>query len=433
MAEPPKPAQELNGWKQISRYLRVSVRTAQNFEKEQGLPVCRGAGIKVPVYAIAAELDAWKATLNVARSEDSVNPAPAIQVEEVDRRHWLRYALGGGLLVLALGAAVIYWVAVPHGPPADFRVEGKNLVVLNAKGKELWHHPFPRNLVPAVYTGEFRNRLTWLGDLDGDGRLELMFTAVPENWNEAGHTLLCFGAAGNIKWQFSPGRPVIDTTGDRMVPPYYIEDIQVLAGKTPAETRIAVSSIHYLSQPGQVALLDTHGRVQGEYWHPGHLNFMAQSDLDGDGRNELLLAGVNNGDHQATLVVLDPWSISGLMTPVEMKDQRFRLVDMPPAKEKAVVLFPRSCISKGKPYTRVKALLVLRDRLLVVTAEGVAMDDPGFTYELDYSLRPVNVVPSGDGVRVAHQALEARGELDHPYSTNDWERLKSGVIIHRGK
>ena len=53
-------AEELRGWKQIADYLRVSIRTAQNMEKDQGLPVRRGAGMKGQVFALPAELDQWR-------------------------------------------------------------------------------------------------------------------------------------------------------------------------------------------------------------------------------------------------------------------------------------------------------------------------------------------------------------------------------------
>src|SRR5437868_14695849 len=52
---------ELDGWKEIAGYLGVSVRTAQTFEKELGLPVRRKLGIKARVYGVVTEFDAWKA------------------------------------------------------------------------------------------------------------------------------------------------------------------------------------------------------------------------------------------------------------------------------------------------------------------------------------------------------------------------------------
>jgi hypothetical protein len=59
MSESPNQLAELEGWKAIAGYLNVSVRSAQNFEKEYGLPVRRKFGIKAPVYAFVSEVDEW--------------------------------------------------------------------------------------------------------------------------------------------------------------------------------------------------------------------------------------------------------------------------------------------------------------------------------------------------------------------------------------
>jgi hypothetical protein len=49
----------LNGWKEISIYLRMGVRTVQRYE-EFGLPVRRPAGRqRGSVFATKVELDAW--------------------------------------------------------------------------------------------------------------------------------------------------------------------------------------------------------------------------------------------------------------------------------------------------------------------------------------------------------------------------------------
>ena len=50
----------LNGWKEISGYLRVGLRTAQRWEKNLALPVYRtGTSERGPVLAYSSELDGW--------------------------------------------------------------------------------------------------------------------------------------------------------------------------------------------------------------------------------------------------------------------------------------------------------------------------------------------------------------------------------------
>jgi hypothetical protein len=50
----------LQSWKEIATYLKRGVRTAQRWERSDGLPVRRPRpGDRSPVFAFPEELDAW--------------------------------------------------------------------------------------------------------------------------------------------------------------------------------------------------------------------------------------------------------------------------------------------------------------------------------------------------------------------------------------
>jgi len=132
-------AEELRGWKQIADYLRVSIRTAQNMEKDQRLPVRRGAGIKGQVFALTNEVEEWR--LNEAPSPASILQEPELpRAADKSRRQWLS-AVGGSTL-LAAGAGLGYllsgFVGRGRGVPAEFRVEGSRLIISSKDGGELW-------------------------------------------------------------------------------------------------------------------------------------------------------------------------------------------------------------------------------------------------------------------------------------------------------
>lgn len=77
----------LDSWKEIARYLRRGLRTAQRWEREAGLPVRRVAGERGAVYAFAAEIDAWwqrrpvDASKRPPRSSVDVPHAPVTVVD----------------------------------------------------------------------------------------------------------------------------------------------------------------------------------------------------------------------------------------------------------------------------------------------------------------------------------------------------------------
>jgi hypothetical protein len=339
---------------------------------------------------------------------------------------WAALAIGAGLLSA--------WTVSPHGPPADFHVEGRSLIVTNEQGRELWRHTFPFDLYVEQYGGALRKNRVWMGDLTGNGSQQTIFVAASYNSKDIGTPVFCFGPTGKVLWQFMPGREVIDGKGARLVPPYLTSDFEVLKGKTPADTRVAFTSAHYLDKADQVAFLDIRGKLMAEYWHPGHILHTQQIMIEG--RSHLLLGGVNNGNHQATLILLDPLAMVGVTTPKEMKDHHFELLGMNPAVEEAVVFFPRSCISVDQPYTRVATVSVTNDRIVTAITESTVdrEDRPGFVYEFDHRLRLVGVEASGSNVAQLHRELELRGEVRHRFDpTKESTQLRNGVEIRWNK
>lgn len=332
-----------------------------------------------------------------------------------------------GLLLLGIAMASYTWL-LPHGPMADYQVRGNMLAALNKKGQELWRYRFLHTMRESRYLAADRQQLGWIGDL-GSGQKLLLVTA-PIEVRTVGNDLVCFSASGQVEWMYRTTHGVRDAAGSSMRPPYYVNGIQVVRRPSPADMRIVVSSNHYMEQADQIAVLNTAGHLLAEYWHPGHLLHLGETDLAGIGPDQVLLGGVNNGNHQATMVVLDPMRMSGQSTPAEMADDHFRLVGMSPAHEQAVVLFPKSDVGKHAPYTRVANLWVTTaDRIVIQVAEGTdEHTSPQLVYELDRSLQVI-AVHSTDSFRLAHQKLTSEGQLDHALSQAELDQLKSAVIV----
>lgn len=312
------------------------------------------------------------------------------------------------------------------GPPAAFRIEVGTLIVVDAEGRELWRHRFPSRLEPGSYSDVHLARRCVFADIDGDGGIETLFVYVPLEFTEVGTTLFCFSVDGSVRWQFEPGRQIRDTRQEYL-PPYYISTIAVIPVKAVG-TRILVSSNHYLHNPNQVAILDSDGRLVSEYWHSGHLYSVAHADINGDGVEEILLGGVNNGYRLGTLVIFDSRNVAGASS-----QPGRQILGFPAGTEKVVVLFPRSCVSEDASYTRVSELRITRERrIVVVVTEGVSeARNPGvMIYELDFDLNVVNCRPDSH-LRDAHRALEIQGQVDHSWTEEENERLRRAVIIIR--
>src|SRR6266496_3321386 len=107
----------LSSWKEIGAYLACDARTAQRWEKTEGLPVHRHQHNTLSsVYAYASELDNWRKARRPAAPSpgrqviteaepDVAVPAPAIPQQPRSRR---TIALIAGSLVLILAAGALW-------------------------------------------------------------------------------------------------------------------------------------------------------------------------------------------------------------------------------------------------------------------------------------------------------------------------------------
>lgn len=102
---------QLDGWKQIAAYLGRSVRAAQRWERDLGLPVRRlkTAGGQV-VFAHCREIDAWK-----ARVEVPIEGNGDALVDQVRERRdarpsgWALFVAAVVLFVLSAVMLIVTW------------------------------------------------------------------------------------------------------------------------------------------------------------------------------------------------------------------------------------------------------------------------------------------------------------------------------------
>ncbi len=139
----------LDSWKEIAAHLGRDVRTAQRWERGEGLPVHRHQHDKLgSVYAYRDELNAWRAarsarpdppgtgdavaveaTVPVSDERRDVGPPGSPGAARPGRDRWRRLVLAGmALLVVALGAWLIQRQWPARGDPADPAID--SIVVL---------------------------------------------------------------------------------------------------------------------------------------------------------------------------------------------------------------------------------------------------------------------------------------------------------------
>jgi hypothetical protein len=403
---------ELGSWKEIAQYLGVTVRTAQKWGAVRGLPVRRASGQKGRVWATTEELDRWREqTLERPRFWASLS--------------FLRWAsvAASALLLIEVGVlAGLYAQQLLKGPPSHMLHELNSLIVTDAQRRELWRRTFDDGLRAGERADrKLSNQGAWFGDLDGDGRVELLYIHNSAERDRTGNIVYCFSDRGEVKWQFEPGH-VARTAHETFAPPFIAEALAVIGGDG-MQREVVVTSHHVTFHPNQVALLSSSGKLLGEYWHWGRLPHLEIVDLDGDGKTEILLGGVSAGYDSATLVALDPAAVRGASVETEAPEDR--ILGFAPAAEKARLLFPRTCINRALDrYNEVGRLTVRAKEVRVQVWEGHVPNSarPSVTYTLDRNLR-VTAVTASDRLRSLHHELEASGQLDHLFTEAEIQRL----------
>ena len=320
------------------------------------------------------------------------------------------------MLVLTSTAAWLF----RRGSPAKWRTEQDALIVSDDKGRELWRKVFPA--IDSAWHAGGRNG--WVGDLDGDGRNEVLFAPWSGNRGTAVGPLFCYDSNGQERWRFNPGRTV-RTQKEVFEPPFSVYGVSAGRLGNNGEMRVVVSSGHYLYYPAQVAILDAKGQLLREYWHAGHLPQILITDLDGKGQNKLLLAGVNNATKKATLLVLDPDAPSGSL---RENNPAYMFQGMPFANETARLLFPRSCINQLlEPLAFVFALWLMPGGITIEVRQDIHGATASLYYQLnrDLTLESLDI---GSNFELTHSQMYSAGTLDH--ELNDTEVAALGDIVY---
>lgn len=215
---------QLTSWKEIAHHVNRSVRTVQEWEKREGLPVHRHRHQRRDsVYAYADELDAWWRQRGAILAEESADAAgPPSR-----RRPWRWRVLAAASTLLALSALTLalwrdpappspFAMAVLDGPPGgalntarvgDLNGDGVEDLVLSASNVREVYVVFGgswpgngrfRSAAHTVILGTTGARLfgTQTGDFNGDGIADLLVNEAlgePDSYQRSGTSYLVWG------------------------------------------------------------------------------------------------------------------------------------------------------------------------------------------------------------------------------------------------
>lgn len=322
-------------------------------------------------------------------------------------------------LVIAVGVvaySTFHLLRMPDQPRLG-RLDGFSLTIMNGEGKELWRKVFPEGFGPDWYYAQWQPTRIWFGDLEGKGHTSVLFSYSPAGALSHSSTLICYSDQGKEKWRWTPGKELPELTGSPAT--FITHAVAVLRGTDKRPPRIVVLSQHSPWWPTQLAILDSNGKTLSEYWHSGGLSSLLLADLDGDGRQEIIVTGVSEYDHQATLVVLDPDRVFGSSTEALPE---FQIHDMGAAQERLRLLFPRSDLNKALFQYNAATEPTFKNGVLRLTVLECITPYPGgcrIFYEFDKNFRLMSAYAGSDEFRSAHNRFFQTGKGAHTLSEEE--------------
>ena len=419
----------LNGWKEIAGHLKKSVRTAQRWEAEIGLPVHR---IPTPdggqiVFADRREIDLWRHALAGAISADldtipsadtdagervdvSLSDVPAVEPEAVVtsrlRPTTLLVVLCALLAVLAIGEGV--FIAVRLWPAAGVaeRVEvlGREIRALTAAGDPVWTYTLDQ---PVHLALDLRGRHELRGDLDGDGRDEVVLAV---SFGQTGLTfertdaVLVFGDDGRLLRKIQFDGELVDGS-QRFHGPWRVFGMS-LSGR-PGDRRLWIAYGHHTWWPSVVVESTLSGSNSIRYVQAGRIHVLAHwQSASGD---YLVAGGMVRAMSMASVAFIP--TDRELSPSLVSEINRLTCDGCPSSPPAAVVLLPphEVALAMNRPYSWVYRVLTHGQRLTVSTDAGsgvaaiVSISSDFRVLALDHS----------DRYWQAHLSLEREGRLSH--------------------
>jgi hypothetical protein len=324
--------------------------------------------------------------------------------------------IAAAMAAVCIAAFITVRLLTAQGQPKFGRLDGAVLRITDANGKELWSKAFPDGFATDWYYEKGIGTRIWFADLEGKGHTSVLFSYLSAAGPQSHETtLICYSDRGKEKWRWNPGRELPELAGSSAT--FRTSALAVLKATEKRPPRIVVASIHEIWWPSQIAMLDGNGKLISEYWHSGALNFLTLADLDGDGREEILAAGISEYDHQATLVVLDPDKVFGASTE---ERPEYQIHGMGVAQERMRLLFPRSDLNRAMfQFNMAMDPKVEPGSIRLTVAECITPLGCHIWYEFDKTFRLIAAYAGGDEFRSAHARFYANSKNPHPLSAEE--------------
>lgn len=391
----------LEGWKSIGDYLGVTVKTAQRWEKDRGLPVhSLPGGDKRTVYVLKSEIEAWRVRDVQAEGRFTATPPP-------QARGWVWVLV---ILIAVASLAAYHWTR--PGSAVRVTVNGQDILGWDADGRVAWRYAVQEPVHPPDKT--------WI-QMTNPPNAEPGFVVALKVVGERDQSLVySLTAQGRLSWTYRP--ETILRFGRREFQGPWV--VPALLGANNGASTAVAAVVHHNWWPAFLVELDAGGRPKTRFIHAGHIYALYRHRTASGFR--FLAGGVSN-EHDGAMLAILPEN-SGTATMPEERDPRFHCDDCGSTTPERYYVLPRCELNLAdtQPYNKVESFLPDRDGVLVLTRELELAASTGVRYNLSRDLR-MESFSLQDSFWDVHRRLEREGKIHHTAAECP-ERLGRSVL-----
>lgn len=225
-------------------------------------------------------------------------------------------------LVLAFSLMIVFFVmkllpASYSDNPYFARVENSVLNVYNEEGKLLWQKSVPG--VPDATNKDLfdsnrgEKRYLNICDIDGTGKNVVLLSGENIGGTYKTDSLYCFNFDGSLRW-VTGTQLYTDFKGfkDALKSRWRIIEFMTVKPGRESKPELYVIASDLIFPFSKLMEVDSKtGNVIQSFTNPGRLEKIVSADINGDGRKEIILGGINMAYRRACVAVLDPSYFQG--------------------------------------------------------------------------------------------------------------------------
>ncbi len=320
-----------------------------------------------------------------------------------------------------------------------YNPQANTLEIFNKEDSVLWHMKIHNAALEDEIEQLTFTKQTEVVDLDGDGMNEVLTTLKLIDFPEIKDVrhLRIFNAKRELIRDIHPEREVHYRDRPNEYSPYFgLGTTVVRDSREPGKKEIFVAGSSMGRSPSVLFRLNYEGGSLGEYWHFGHATAIYLKDINGDGENELIVAGVNDNADSThnefpSVAVLDPDKVVGETKSSACPGFLLKTTDA----ELYYLQFPRSDLDNlFHSHGAVTRISDQDDQTLMVhiTSPWKTNSTFDFYYFLDQGMRCL-FVKSNNPTDILHNLLVNQHKLTGTIDAAYLDKLKQGVRYWDGK